>query len=228
MRRTRVKICGITRPQDAAAAAAAGADAIGMVFYPPAERCVSVAEAQSIVAAVPAFVQTIGLFVNAAPADMITRALELGLSAIQLHGDETPETVAALRPLPVIKALRLTQENAAEELEQWRNAIAARGLTNLVGIILESSVPDQPIPGGTGVANDWAMLSTIVSNSHLQGLPPWIAAGGLTPETVGGVVSSLHPWAVDVSSGVEETKREKSPQKMEAFVDAVRKADGCG
>lgn len=224
MSRTRVKICGVCRSQDAAAAAGAGADAIGIVFDPNAKRCVSTDDAGKIVIGLPPFVMPIGLFVNAA-AEEIRRVLRLvPLAAVQLHGDEPPEFVAELKPLRVVKALHLAAGDTVT-LDRWQMAIGDLELTNLIGILLETATPGSA-RGGTGVVNDFAALHAMQTAGHFAGLPPIIAAGGLTPQNVGDVVRLMRPFAVDVSSGVESAHREKSVEKMEAFVRAVRAADG--
>lgn len=224
MSRTRVKICGVCRSQDAAAAARAGADAIGINFDPSSKRRVSAHEAVEIVAAAPPFVTPVGLFVNTA-ADEIRRILHLvPLAAVQLHGDERPELVAELKPTRVIKALHLAAGDTAM-LDRWRTAIRDLDLTNLIGILLETATPG-PARGGTGVVNDFAALHVLQIAGNFAGLPPIIAAGGLTPANVGDVIRLMRPFAVDVSSGVESGNREKSVEKMEAFVGAVRAADG--
>jgi phosphoribosylanthranilate isomerase len=217
-----VKICGITRPEDAAAAAAAGADAIGMVFYAKAPRNVSLERAKGILAILPPFVSPVGLFVDA-EADEVRRIADtLNLRHVQLHGHEPPQRVAELRALQVVKAMRV-DEHFADTLATWRRAAKDTDLTNLRGIVLETGNTREA--GGTGVANDWAAVRRQRDADAFEGLPQLIAAGGLTPETVGDVISTLHPWAVDVSSGVEATKGLKSVEKIHAFVRAVREAD---
>ncbi|HEX4055418.1 MAG TPA: phosphoribosylanthranilate isomerase [Tepidisphaeraceae bacterium] len=224
MPRTRVKICGVCRSTDAAAAARAGADAIGIVFDPNSKRCVSVDEAIKIVAAAPPFVTPVGLFVNTTP-DEIRRILRLvPLAAVQLQGDERPELVAELKPIRIIKALHLAAGDTAM-LDRWRTAIDKLDLTNLIGILLET-VTNGPARGGTGILNNFPGLHAMQTAGNFAGLPPMIAAGGLTPANVGDVIRSMRPFAVDVSSGVESVLREKSAKKMEAFVRAVRAADG--
>jgi phosphoribosylanthranilate isomerase len=216
MRRTRIKFCGITRPQDAVAATAAGADAIGLVLYPPAGRAVTVDQAREIVAALPPFVTPVGLFVNQPVGEIIDVAGRLGLGAVQLHGDESPYDVARLAPLRVIKAIHATADRLADAVAPWRSVPVAALLLETAG---------GPAVGGTGVANDWAGLAAAQRIGTLDGLPPLIVAGGLTPETVGGVVRALRPFAVDVSSGIEVARRTKSPERMATFIAAVRAAD---
>jgi phosphoribosylanthranilate isomerase len=219
MSRTRVKICGVCRSQDAAAAARAGADAIGIIFDPTSKRCVSADDAIKITAAIPPFVTSVGLFVNVT-ADEIRRMIEIvPLAAIQLQGDEPPEFVAKLKPIRVLKALHLKAGDTAM-LARWRTAIRDLELTNLIGSLLETP-STGPARGGTGIANDFSGLQAMQAAGNFAGLPPIIVAGGLTPANVGEVVRLMRPFAVDVSSGVESALREKSPEKMEAFIRAV-------
>jgi phosphoribosylanthranilate isomerase len=214
----------VCRPEDAIAAGRAGADAIGMVFDRSSGRYVSMEDAARIAGAAAPFVSTIGLFVNA-PIEEIRRvASELALSAVQLQGEESPQIVASLKPLRIIKALHLSG-NDAEPLARWRTAVRDLSLSNLVGILLDT--PGGTQRGGTGIPNDFGFLRRLQESGSFDGLPPIIIAGGLKPETVGDVVRLLHPYAVDVSSGVETAKREKSPQKIEAFIRAVREADSA-
>jgi phosphoribosylanthranilate isomerase len=218
MHRTRVKICAVTRSEDALAAVAAGADAIGMVLHAPSQRLISTDHARSIVAALPPFVTAIGLFADAPAAEMIETARTLGLVALQLHGNETPEMAAALAPLRVIKVIHVQTATFSDEIHRWSPAIRSGQLSNLAGLLL-----DAPGGGGKGVANDWELLER--HRAELDALPAWIAAGGLTPVNVGQIIRRLRPWAVDVSSGVESAPRQKSPQLLQAFVQAVRQAD---
>ncbi len=218
----RIKICGIRRVEDALAAAQAGADAIGMVFHPHAPRNVTPGDAGEILAALPPFVTPVGLFVDASVETVKGVAGELGLRHLQLHGRESAEYVRALQQFVVLKAIRVAQETFAAELQRWRLEMAGGGLANLRGFVLETAAA---APGGTGVANDWDYIRHCRSRGMFDGLPPLIAAGGLTPGTVGAVVRSLRPWAVDVSSGVEISRGVKSAERIEAFIKAVWQAD---
>ena len=217
VQRTRIKFCGVTRPQDAAAAAAAGADAIGMVFYRRSGRCVTVDQAWAIVAAVPPFVTPVGLFVDAPATEVIDVASRVGLGTVQLHGDEPPDVVAALPGLRVIKALKGHRASLPALLDRWRGVPVA-------ALLLDTAEGSEP--GGTGIANDWAGLLAIRQAGGFDGLPPLIVAGGLTVESVGGVVRQLRPFAVDVSSGIEQARGIKSIEKMTAFAKAVRSVEG--
>jgi phosphoribosylanthranilate isomerase len=224
MARTRIKICGVMRPEDAALAARAGADAIGVVLFPEARRFVSVEKARQIVRAVPAFVSTVGMFVDQGVEEVRELARAVEVSAVQLHGHETPEEVAALREFPVLKALKAARETLGAELELWREAIEALDLGNLKGFVLETPTVGS-VPGGTGAENDWEGIEAFVRAGKFEGLPAVIVAGGLRVDNVAEVVKRLRPWAVDVSSGVEAALGEKSAEKVSGFVAEVRKAE---
>jgi phosphoribosylanthranilate isomerase len=213
VRRTRVKICGITRPEDALAAANAGADAIGIVLYKAAPRCVSIETAQQILRILPPFVTPVGLFVDATAAEIMETARRLGLRHVQLHGNEPPQILAALKGSAVIKAIRVAADGLGAELSKWREAS---------GLVLETAGASM---GGSGVENDWSLIAKHQKAGAFANLPPLIVAGGLNPQNVAGVVRDLRPWAVDVSSGVERVRGQKSPELIQAFIAAVREAD---
>ena len=217
MRRTRVKICGVMRPEDAAAACALGADAVGMIFHPPSPRNISIERAKLITEEVAPFVTPVGVFVDASASQIKETANALGLSVVQLNGNETPADVAALGPLRVIKAIRVIRGGLAAALQPWR------GVPNLIGLLMEPGTANEP--GGTGVANDWDEVIAAQQAGAFDGLSPPIAAGGLKPDNVGDVVRRLRPVAVDVSSGVESERGVKSQEKIAAFVQNVRDAD---
>jgi len=219
--RTRIKICGIRRPEDALIAADAGADAVGIVCYREAFRYVPTEAARRIAQALPAFVTSVALFVDADPDEVNAVQSQVGTTCVQLHGRESPAVARQVRSA-VIKAIRVDRGTFERELDDWRHAIAQGGLEHLRGFVLETAGAGV---GGTGQANDWGFIQGVVEKGGFQGLPPVIAAGGLTPETVGAVVRAIRPWAVDVSSGVERVKGEKAPDLVEAFVIAVRDAD---
>lgn len=219
--RTRVKICGVGHVEDALVAARAGADAIGMIFYTPAKRNVALERAGEIVKELPPFVTPVGLFVDETIDRIREVARSVGLRHVQLHGHEPPELIAELREFTILKAIRVQSETFGSELEMWRNQIRKLRLAHLQGLVLETA----GTTGGSGVANDWETINRHRQRGDLIGLPHLIAAGGLSPESVGRVVRELRPWAVDVSSGVEETPGRKSPQRIEAFIRAVRSAD---
>jgi phosphoribosylanthranilate isomerase len=174
-----------------------------------------------ILSALPPFVTPVGLFVDMEPEKIREFARPLGLRHVQLHGQEPPEMVAELRDFTILKAVRVDPKTFGAELESWRKAIAKLRLTHLQGIVLETSGAE----GGSGKANDWETVRRHRQRGDLVGLPHLIAAGGLTPDSVGAVVRDLHPWAVDVSSGVESAPGRKSIERMEAFVQSVRGAE---
>jgi phosphoribosylanthranilate isomerase len=202
----RSKICGITRLEDALAAVDAGADAIGLVFYAKSPRAVTVQQAQAIVAALPPFVTTVGLFVDCQRSELNAILDAVPLDLLQFHGDETPAACEGFRR-PYIKALRVKPgDDVAARIGLYGSA---------AGVLLDTFV--SGVPGGTGEAFDWSLVP--------QGLPvPIILAGGLTPENVRAAIERVRPYAVDVSGGVEASKGVKDSGKIHAFVRAVRSA----
>jgi phosphoribosylanthranilate isomerase len=213
----RVKICGITRVEDALTVALAGADAIGLNFYPKSPRCVSLETAKAILAVVPKHVKKVGLFVNAPIADVVAASDELGLDLIQLHGHEPPEYLSRLAGRPVMKALRLGPDGlsgVAEYLDRCRALQCAPTLC-----LIDSLVPGQY--GGTGRAADWSKLEPYpIHKWH----PPLVLAGGLTPENVAQAIRQVRPHAVDTSSGVESSPGRKDPELVRRFVAAAKAA----
>jgi phosphoribosylanthranilate isomerase len=203
MSAVRSKICGITRIEDALAAAHAGADAIGLVFYAKSPRAVSVQQARAIIAALPPFVTTTGLFVNASPCELGEILDAVPLDLLQFHGDETPAQCDGYRR-PYIKALRVRPGDDLEAAcQNYRNASA---------LLLDTYVAG--VPGGTGEAFDWSLVP-----KHLS--KPIVLAGGLHADNVAQAIAQLKPWAVDVSGGVESGKGIKDHRKISAFIDAV-------
>lgn len=206
MSAVRSKICGITRVEDALAAAAAGADAIGLVFYAKSPRAVSVQQAREIIAALPPFVTTVGLFVNASRCELSEILEAVPLDLLQFHGDETPAECEGYNR-PWIKALRV---RPGDDLEASCKLYAKAS-----GILLDTYVAG--VPGGTGEAFDWSLVP-----DHLS--KPIILAGGLSPDNVAAAIAQVRPYAVDVSGGVEQSKGIKDAARIEAFIDAVRRA----
>ncbi|PYC25720.1 phosphoribosylanthranilate isomerase [Aquipseudomonas alcaligenes] len=203
MTAVRVKICGITRVEDALAAAAAGADAIGMVFYAGSPRAVGVEQARAIIAALPPFVTTVGLFVDAARDELAHILASVPLDLLQFHGDESAEQCEGLGR-PYIKALRV---RAGDDI-----VARVADYPGAQGILLDAYV--EGVPGGTGEAFDWSLIP--------QGLSkPLILAGGLRPDNVAAAVARVRPYAVDVSGGVEASKGIKDAQKVGAFIRAA-------
>jgi phosphoribosylanthranilate isomerase len=207
MYRTRIKICGLTRPEDAAAAVEAGADAVGVVLA-PSKRQVTLDQAARVLAGVPPLVARVGVFVDAAPAFVADSVARLGLTYVQFHGDESPEACSAA-PVPVIKAVKVGTSFAPESIEPFRDSAAA--------ILLDTLVTGTS--GGTGKAFDWHTISAP------PGWAPLMLAGGLDATNVADAIRTLHPYAVDVSSGVEDAPGIKNPMRIRAFVAAVRAAD---
>lgn len=202
--RTRVKICGITRVEDALAAVNAGADAIGLVFYAPSPRCVSVAQAQKIVAAIPPFVSVVGLFVNAPTAEIQFILSQVRLDIIQYHGDETPDVCKQIN-LPYYKAIRVKADtNLLQYALEFESAKAL-----LLDTYTEAAF------GGTGQVFDWNLIPKNMTK-------PVILAGGLTAENVAHAIKQVQPYAVDVSGGVEVVKGIKDIAKIAAFMQGVK------
>jgi phosphoribosylanthranilate isomerase len=208
----RVKICGITRLEDALRAAELGADALGFNFWPGSKRHVAPEAAREIIARLPPFVTSVGLFVNQ-DRELVRRVSALaGIAAVQLHGDEPPEECEGLS-LPVIKAFRPAGPLDPAALARYRS---------LAAVLLDA--PSERF-GGSGRTFDWEL-----ARGCAQGWPPLILAGGLTPENVAGAVRTVRPWAVDVASGVEldpaagAPPGAKDPNKMARFIRAAKEA----
>jgi phosphoribosylanthranilate isomerase len=205
--RTRVKICGITREQDALAAVEHGADAIGFVFYEPSPRHVSVVQAAAIARRLPPFVTTVGLFVDAEPALVARVVDEVAVDLLQFHGQEQPEYCVQHRR-PWIRAVQMRPDT--DPVAVRAQFAAARGL------LLDAYRPG--IPGGTGETFDWDRIPAELA-AHI------VLAGGLDASNVGAAVRRLRPYAVDVSGGVERDKGIKDADKIKAFIDEVRRAE---
>ncbi|MNM39278.1 N-(5'-phosphoribosyl)anthranilate isomerase [compost metagenome] len=206
MSNVRSKICGITRIEDALAAAEAGADAIGLVFYAKSPRAVDVRQARAIIAELPPFVTTVGLFVNASRCELNEILEVVPLDLLQFHGDETPQDCEGYHR-PWIKALRV---RPGDDLEA-----ACQRYAGARGILLDTYVPG--VPGGTGEAFDWSLVPARLGK-------PIILAGGLSADNVGQAIARVKPYAVDVSGGVEQAKGIKDAAKIEAFMRAVKQA----
>lgn len=205
--RTRVKICGITRLEDALAACRAGADALGFVFYAPSPRNVDPKVVSHLLSALPPFVVTVGLFVDPEPALVESVLREARLDLLQFHGDEKQEQCVRFG-VPYIKAVRMRP--GIDLLEYARRFDRSRGL------LLDTYVSGTQ--GGTGIRFDWKLIP--------GDLPlPVVLSGGLDPGNVGEAIRSVRPAAVDVSSGVEAAKGIKDPQRISKFIAGVRNAD---
>lgn len=206
MGRTRIKICGITRAIDLDAALRAGVDAVGFVFYPPSPRALSVEVATDLVRRVPPFVTRVGLFVNAEPASVRQTMAAVPIDLLQFHGEEDAQYCAQFG-LPYLKAARVRPELDLLEF--------ARAYPSAQGLLLDAWVEAY---GGVGQSFDWSLIP--------QNLPlPMVLSGGLHAGNVAEAVAKIHPWAVDVSSGVESAKGIKDADMIAAFVAAVRTVD---
>lgn len=202
--RVRTKICGITRVEDALIAALAGVDAIGLVFYAKSPRAVSVEQAKKIIAALPPFVSTVGLFVNASRAEVNAVLDQLPLDVLQFHGDETPAECEGFAR-PYYRALRMQPGVDIAQL--------AAQYTGTQGVLLDAWVPG--VHGGTGERFDWASIPDALAK-------PLILAGGLNADNVAQAIVQVQPWAVDVSGGVEASPGIKDADKMREFLYAVQ------
>jgi phosphoribosylanthranilate isomerase len=217
--RTRVKICGITRVEDGLAAAHAGCDAIGLVFWPGTPRIVSVGRAREIEAALPPFVSVVGLFVDPEPGHVRATLAAVPLDFLQFHGHEPPEFCRAfgrpyLKAIPV--AAGVGSPGLLESASRYKDA---------AGFLFDAA-PAGGMPGGTGRTFDWSVLPTGLAR-------PIVLSGGLNAANVAEAVRRVRPWAVDVSSGVEADgadglprKGIKDPARIAAFIEEVRHADG--
>ena len=207
MTRTRIKICGLTRAQDVRAAVDGGADAIGFVFYPPSPRAVSIEHAAELVALLPPFVTSVGLFVNPAPGEVDAVLERVPLQLLQFHGDEA-EAECARYGRPWIKAARM---RPGVDLLEF-----AASHPRASGILVDAFVDGY---GGGGKTFDWTLIPAGFTR-------PLVLSGGLDADNVGDAVRRIRPWAVDVSSGVESAKGIKDADMIAAFIAGVRHADG--
>ncbi|MCA6062622.1 phosphoribosylanthranilate isomerase [Thalassolituus marinus] len=205
--RTRIKICGLTRAEDAVAAVKAGADAVGLVFYAPSPRAVDIETARAVIEAVPAFVSVTALFVNPEPAEVQKVLDSVRIDLLQFHGDEEDDFCSQFKH-PYIKAIRVRQaSDVVASCMRFPGALA---------ILLDSYKPG--VPGGTGETFDWSLVPDELPK-------PIILAGGLTTENLALGISTVKPFAVDVSGGVEASKGIKDHGKITEFVNEVYRVD---
>jgi phosphoribosylanthranilate isomerase len=217
MPRTRIKICGITREQDLRAAVDAGADALGFVFYPKSPRYIAPDRFAALAPALPPYVSGVALFVNAS-VDEVRQAVDAGpIALLQFHGDETAEECAAIADLvkrPFVRAFRVKPDtSSADLLESEAQYRAASPWFS--SLLLDTWVDAY---GGAGKVFDWSLIPKELA-------PRVVLSGGLSVQNVTSAVMRVRPFAVDISSGVEESKGIKDARKIAAFVDAVRAAD---
>ncbi len=205
--RTRVKICGLTRTEDARTAIAHGADALGLVFYPPSPRAVDIEQAREVIRGLPPFVTVVGLFVNETPGRIREVINAVRIDLLQFHGDESPEDCARYGR-PWIKAIRM---RADTDLQALSNRYAGGA-----GLLLDAYHPAKP--GGTGERFDWGLIPPALAGSI-------VLAGGLEPNNVAQAVRKIRPYAVDVSGGVEHSKGIKDADKIAAFIRGVRRGE---
>lgn len=206
---TRIKICGVTRPEDARDAALLGADAIGLNFHPASPRSVTAGHAVRIIEVLPLFVTSVGVFVDYPdPQALEDFAVSIGLDAVQLHGDESPDYCSMITRVKVLKALRVGEAFRVQDLARYR----------VSGFLLDAY--SREARGGTGRTFDWSRAAGANAFGHI------VVAGGLDHTNVCAAIGQLHPFGVDVSSGVESAPGEKSYDLMQRFVEAVHRADG--
>jgi phosphoribosylanthranilate isomerase len=204
-----VKICGITNGSDARAACEAGANFLGFNFYDESPRHIAPAEASKIRSQLPKNVEAVGIFVNAKPTMVASLSSSVRLDAAQLHGDETPSTVAEVaRTIRVFKAFRVGPDFSLSALDQYRDAFA---------FLLDAAHPGQY--GGTGRTTDWALARRAALSSRI------ILAGGLKVENVAAAIRLVRPFAVDVASGVESKPGKKDHDMLREFIQEVRRAE---
>ena len=215
--RTRIKLCGLTRAEDVAAAVEAGADAIGLVFYPPSPRHVTPQQAGELLASLPPFVTAVGLFVNPTVEQVLQTIAAAPITMLQFHGDETPQQCAEIAQAvrrPFLRALRIRPETTAADLLEFDRQY--RACSPLYAGPLLDTWSDAY--GGTGKVFDWSLIPADIARRAAL-------SGGLNAQNATDAVRQLRPHAVDVSSGIEAAKGVKDAALMRAFVSAVRAAD---
>jgi phosphoribosylanthranilate isomerase len=216
--RTRIKMCGLTRTEDIQAVVSVGVDAIGFVFYPPSPRYVTPDMAVTLLAVVPPFVTTVGLFVNATLAQVQQVLTQVPVAVLQFHGDETPEqchAIASAVNKPFIRAIRVSPVMTGADLLKYDYAYRVASGALFAGLLLDTFVDGY---GGGGKVFDWSIIPEELASRV-------VLSGGLNVPNVIAAVIQVRPYAVDVSSGIEEAKGIKDAVKIRAFVDAIHLAD---
>jgi len=209
----KVKVCGLTRVEEAVECALAGADWIGLNFHPPSPRHVTPSLAREIIAAIPLPTRAVGLFVNRAANEVADLATDLGLEIIQLHGDEPPEDFRILDRFTVIRAFRIAGPEDLNGVESYLRAASDFGRVP-DALLIDAFVPGRP--GGTGTEIPDRLPDALPGHQRL------ILAGGLSPRNVGRRIARVRPWMVDVASGVEASPGRKDLTLVKAFIDAAR------
>jgi phosphoribosylanthranilate isomerase len=215
--RTRIKICGLSRPEDVKAAVDAGADAIGLVFYRNSPRYVTPETAASLISAVPPFITTVGLFVNATQQEVMDTVARAPVSVLQFHGDETVEqccAIAASVNRPFTRAIRISHEMTGTDLLKYEQSYHAASKL-FAGLLLDAFVDGY---GGGGKVFDWSLIPKELA-------PRVVLSGGLSAQNVADAIARVRPYAVDVSSGVEAAKGIKDADRIRTFINVVRAAD---
>lgn len=202
----KVKICGVTRAEDALAAARLGADALGFNFWARSKRFTAPEAARAIVRRLPPLVTAVGVFVDPTREEVLRAVERSGVTVVQLHGDEPPDLCASL-PVPVLKAIRVRDVHS----------LAAIASYEVAGFVLDTATPGF---GGSGETFDWSIAAEAAAEL------PVILAGGLTPENVAEAVRTVRPWAVDVASGVERAPGVKDEEKLARFIRAAKEIHG--
>jgi phosphoribosylanthranilate isomerase len=203
---TKIKICGITNLADAQAAIDCGADALGFVFFRESPRYIAPEKASAIISRLPSFVTAVGVFVDERGEAILKTVDETGIDVIQLHGDEPPES--CLLPRRVIKGIRVKSLESLEPLSEYQDIVSA--------FLLDTYAPNKL--GGTGQVFNWEIAIEAKKFGRV------ILAGGLTPENISEAIRHVHPYAIDVSSGVEFEKGKKDHRKMKLFIERARAA----
>ena len=214
---TRIKFCGFTRKEDVISALQLNVHALGFVFYPLSPRFVSADQVRELMTVVPPFVTTVGLFVNATIEQVVNIVMKAPVNLLQFHGDETPEEchhIAETVQRPFIRAIRVKPDMRAVDLLKCETEYR-RSSPWFHALLLDTFVDTF---GGSGKAFDWSIIPKELA-------PRVVLSGGLTAHNIGGAIDKLRPWAVDVSSGIEQTKGIKDTVKMHAFAHAVQMAN---
>lgn len=217
---TRIKLCGLSRPEDVQTAIDAGADALGFVFYDRSARYVAPDVAANLLRAVPPFVTTVGLFVNASPEDVVRILKVAPVGMLQFHGDETIDACCRAADAvnrPFMRAIRIKPDMSSADLLKYDQDYRAASHL-FAGLLLDAWVDGY---GGGGKVFDWSLIPKELAHRV-------VLSGGLSEQNVAEAVKSVHPYAVDVSSGIERAKGVKDGAMMRDFIHAVRQADTCG